>query len=666
MDDLDKLNLLDNDRWKQFVSMCMSRTADERESLLFKQGRGQFHVSGSGHETVASLAPFIEKKDHLYCHYRDRALILALGVPLYQAALGYYAKADSDSGGRQLVNHFSNKQKNIMPAATPVALQCLPAAGSAWAFKLNYERSVSFCLMGEASTRQGEFFEAIAFCIEKDLPAIFIVEDNGYGISTPTHETNPAALGIIPDEILCPVDGRDIENCTREFETIISNVREGGGPKVIWLLVDRLTSHTGSDDHTRYRDEKELETIKSRDPLISEKQHFLENGLVSEDDFSKFETDIKAYVKTVYERAEIADEPDMQNVSKDIFFECTSNKEQVAVSPIKHPYDEWNMAEAWNYTLDTLLKEKSNALLFGQDIEDPKGGVFGLTKELSEKHPGRVYNSPLAEATIAGVASGLSMSGFLPIFEMQFSDFLGNAFNQIVNQIATLRWRSNGAFENPLILYAPCGSYISNGGPWHNQTNESWFAQAPGLKVLMPSNANDAANLLYSSAHGKDPVLILLPKNLFRPKVVNEKVTHIYPHRAKIKKSGDHVTLLAWGNCVGLTEAAAKNLEQDGVRCEIIDLCSLVPCDWETIHHSVQKTGRLVIVQENNKTCSFGQSIIHEVCSRKATWDQLYASPELVCREDVHIGFSRNLEKAILPNVKKITDAINKVLGRMS
>lgn len=652
-----------NKRWEQLIWMMLSREADRREDILFRQGRGQFHVSGAGHESIAVLARFIKSGDHIYCHYRDRALVMSLGVPLYQTALGYFAKKESGGGGRQLVNHFCDKNHNIMPAATPVSLQCLPAAGSAWALKLKQTQDIAVCLIGDAGTRQGEFFEALAFCIEKQLPLLFVVEDNGYGISTPTHKTSPAALDLIPEEVLYPVDGRNIESCEKEFDLIINEVRSGKGPKVLWLLVDRLTSHTGSDDHSRYRDPEDLEEMKNRDILEAEKKYFLDNENMSHEDFKSLEKDLESYVKSVYERAESAEDPDPQRALDHVF--ASSKNSSLKTNPVFDNKDTtpWNMVEAWNQTLEYLLEENSNTILFGQDIEDPKGGVFGLTKGLSNKYPNQVYNAPLAEATIAGLASGLSMSGFMPIFEIQFADFLGHAFNQIVNQIATLRWRSNGEFSCPLVLYAPCGSYISNGGPWHNQTNESWFAHAPGIKVLTPSNANDAARLLYTSAHGEDPVLILLPKNQFRSSCQVEQVSVLHPYQARIIQKGGHITFVSWGNCVSLVQEAAQELASKNIECEIIDLCSLVPCDWNTIKRSVQKTGRLVVVQEDNKSCSFGQAIIQELCADQQTWDQFYAAPELVSRADIHIGFSKQLERAVLPNTEHILQAAFRVLG---
>lgn len=650
-------------RFSNLKIMITSREADRREDILFRQGRGQFHVSSSGHEPIHLLADLIEGDDHIYCHYRDRALMLALGIPLYETALGFFAKADSSSGGRQLVNHFSHKRFNVMSSATPTGLQCLPAAGSAWAFKLKNKRNLAICCLGDASTRQGEFFEALAFAIQENLPLIFVIEDNGYGISTSTETLNPVRLGIIPQDRLVIMNGHDLQNLQLQLGVLFDDVRSGKGPKVAWIKLDRLAPHTASDDHSKYRTADELAKIQLRDPIHLEKEFLVDAGVLTNEEFEQISAQIRAEVKTIYEQAEQAADPDPSAIGKDVFAKVTA-KLVKPVPPFSYSEPQWTMATAWNHALNHLLKEMPQTILFGEDIADPKGGVFGLTKGLSTCYPDRVFNSPLAEATIVGLASGLAMGNFLPIFELQFADFVGPAFNQIVNQIATLRWRSKGEFQCPMVLYAPCGSYIANGGPWHSQTNEGWFAHAPGLKVCMPSNANDAANALYAAATGQDPVVILLPKNQFQVSSAYDRECNAFSERARILKAGDHVTIAAWGNCVNLSMQTAEVLQHQNIHCEIVDLLSIVPCDWETLHRSVQKTGRLVVVQEDNKTCSFGQAIISEICSKRETWENLYSPPQLVSRPDVHIGFNRILEQSVLPQVENIIDAANIVLGR--
>lgn len=657
-----------NEQRLSFVRhMMLSRESDLRENILFRQGRGQFHVSSSGHEGLVGLSTSIMPGDYVYAHYRDRALMLSLGMSLYDIALGYFAKAESSSGGRQLVNHFSCKKLNIISAATPTALQCLPAAGTAWGLKKEGKDNVVFCFIGDASARQGEFFEALAFAIQESLPVVFVVEDNGYGISTPTGEMTPLSLGMLPQKYLHEIDARNAFQFELRVRSVVEDVRTGKKPAVIWAQLDRLSPHTGSDDHEKYRSADELIHMQDRDPLDqAQSDLFKLDSSYNQDFFDEMAKWAKECVRETYIRAENAADPDPDVADSNVLCAQNENLERSFFKRDVSGNDaqSWDMAGAWVSTLDAILHENKKVILFGEDIEDPKGGVFGLTKGLSTKHPGRVVNSPLAEATIAGLASGLSIAGFFPIFELQFVDFVGPAFNQIANQISTLRWRSNGDYGCPLVIYAPCGSFISNGGPWHSQSNEALFAHCPGLNVIVPSRPDDASNALYAALHSGNPTIILLPKRQFHVQYDMAEAHSGQRNGAHVRIRGEHVTIVAWGNCVSIAEDAARSYAASGVYCEVIDLFSIVPCDWETVFASVKKTGRLVVVQEDVKTCGFGQAIISEVCSRQDVWGNMYASPQLVSREDVHIGFHPNLERQVLPDINKVKSAIASTLGQ--
>lgn len=666
---LEKSNILPKEtpraeKIKLLEHMMISREAENRENILFRQGRGQFHLSSAGHEGMAAIAPLIRNDDWFYCYYRDRALLLAMGVPLEEMALSFFAKKQTSSGGRQMSSHFSYKPLNVVSCATPTALQCLPAVGTAWAFKKEKNRDVVFCSIGDASTRQGEFFEAVAFAMQEKLPIIFMVEDNGYGISTPTEELSPLKLGMIPQQILHVMDGSKPESFGKECAAIVDEVRNGAGPKLLWIKMPRLMSHTSSDDQSKYRSEEELAEDILRDPLKILKDEIIQDGIMEHGHIACLEKEVFENVKNTYALAEKAASPSKKDATTHIFSDIQPSKHSANAKPEgKFPSNEWSMANAFNCTLEQILSENPKAIVFGEDVEDPKGGVFGLTRNLSTKYPEQVINSPLAEATIAGLASGLAMKGYLPIFELQFIDFIGPAFNQIVNQIATLRWRSIGQYKCPLVIYAPCGSYISGGGPWHSQTNESWLAHAPGLKTYMPSNANDASNMLYDAAHGDDPVLMLLPKNQFQKTVPIEYATTLYPEKAHIRKTGVDISLVAWGNCVEVALDAAQNLKNIGIECEVIDIPSIMPCDFQMIKQSVMKTGRLIVIQEDNETCSFGQSIITKMTSDLEVWNAMYTPPQLLSRQDVHIGFSPILEQAVLPNTGSVINASKSMLG---
>ena len=297
-------------------------------------------------------------------------------------------------------------------------------------------------------------------------------------------------------------------------------------------------------------------------------------------------------------------------------------------------------------------------MFFGEDIEDPKGGVFRLTAGLSENFPERVFNSPLAEATIVGAGVGLASCGMRPVFELQFIDFVGPAWNQIGQNMATLRWRTFDHWKCPMVLYAPYGAYLPGGSLWHSQANESLFAHIPGLRVVVPSTPEDAAALMWTAMHADDPTIFLIPKHLFRLQMdCPEEVPAVGFGSARIRRSGDDVTLVTWGNCIEQSLAAANQLEAE-VSVEVIDLRSIVPWDRETVLASLEKTGRLVVVQEDGKSSSVGQMVISEMVSSEDGFTSFLSYPQLVSKPDVHIGYNPIYEYAALPSTDEVVDAI--------
>jgi 2-oxoisovalerate dehydrogenase E1 component len=320
------------------------------------------------------------------------------------------------------------------------------------------------------------------------------------------------------------------------------------------------------------------------------------------------------------------------------------------------------MVDALNHVFKVALEKDKRIVFFGEDIEDPKGGVFKLTDGLSTAYPDRVFNSPLAEATIVGVACGLACYGMRPVFELQFIDFVGPGWSQLVNNIATIRWRSFGEWPCPLVIYAPYGAYLPGGSLWHSQANEAPIAHFPGIRVMIPSNPQDAAAMMWTAMAADDPTVFLIPKHLFRMQIdTPEEVPAVGFGEAKVIREGDDLTIVTWGNCTEQALEAAEQLNGD-VSCEIIDVRSIVPFDFETVAASLEKTGRLVVVQEDSETCSFGQTIIQKVASDERTWGSLYSAPQLVSKPDVHIGFNPIYEYAALPDTERVVAACRKVM----
>jgi 2-oxoisovalerate dehydrogenase E1 component len=639
--------------------MTEARLCDEREGSLFRQGRGRFHLPSAGHEGLAVLARSLRASDVIFPHYRDRALMLARGFTASDIALSYFGKAQSSGGGRQLPSHFSCRRLNVVSLASPTGLQCLPAAGAAWGMQLQGSEDVVICCMGDATLRQGEFFEALCFAAEKALPIVFVVEDNGYGISTPTKDLNPFGLAVLSRNFVVDADGRRPTGLDIAFHKCVQRCRSGGGPSVLVVDLDRLGPHASSDDHRIYRSEADIASMRARDPLVALERELIDERTLDPAAWSSQKAQLRSRVIADYDRAFAS--ADAEDARSHVVGPETDGASTDDASQARDRPDPWTMAAAYTETVGELLERHPAIVLLGQDIADPKGGVFGLTKGLSSRFPGRVVNSPLAEATIVGVGAGLAMIGFRPIVELQFIDFVGPAFNQIANQIATLRWRSCGDWTCPITIVAPAGAYLPSGGPWHSQTNEAWFTHTPGLVVSMPATPADTAESLYQAIGSGDPVLILLPKHLLRvdqPLIDRQGSLQT----ARVRESGRDVTLVAWGNTAAICTHAAEILRRAAVEAEVIELCSIAPCDWAGLQRSVLKTGRLVVVQEDVRTASFGQAVIADLIADPAVWRSMFAPPILVSRPDVHVGFGEDLETAVLPQVLDVLRAVKAAL----
>jgi len=630
-----------------------------REERLLRQGKGWFHIPCLGHEALGVIAESLHTEDLLFLYYRDRALMQARGVTPLEIARDQFATASSSSGGKVMPLHGSYRRLGIFPPIGPTGAQCLPAVGAAWALKMAGKPNIVLCTIGDAATRQGEFFEAITFAIQESLPIVFIIEDNGFGISTSTAHQLPFRLGIFADTIYRKVDGRLVDSIHSASSDAIARARRGDGPMILWVELDRLASHTHSDDHRAYRSPTEIAALQSRDPVEVYAQTLIARGEVTDDEVQTLRREVGIVIDKAYLEAEREWGPDPTSAETHIF--GSSNPAGYAM-PFALGASESTMVGALNRCLREALDRLPTTILFGEDIEDPKGGVFGFTKGLSTRHPGRVINSPLAEATIVGTAVGLAVAGYRPIFELQFIDFAIPALNQLINQVATLRWRSNGDWTCPAIFYAPCGAYLPAGGPWHSQSNEAFWTHIPGLRVAVPSTPEDLAGILWTSLHETDPTLLLIPKHIMRVRHEPVAARSVGFGQGRIVCSGNDITIVAWGNCV---ELARKTADEMTAECsvEIIDPISLVPCDWEMIEASIAKTGRLVVISEDARTSSFGQSIIAHMVGSQDQFNRFLSPPLLVARPDAHIAFHPAVEYATLPDMAKVKAAILDVLG---
>ena len=634
------------------LTMLESRHGDLREESLNRQGKGHFHVSGRGHEAMAAIGAQLRESDFLVPYYRDRGLCMGRGLTTRHLALEYFAKRDSASRGRMMPSHYCSRELNIVSVPTPTGAQLVPACGIAWGLQLDQKDGIVVTCIGDAATRQGDFYEALSFAVEKKLPVLFLVEDNAYGISTPTRDINPMALGVLNKTQWQMVDGADAEVVHAAGRQAIAELRAGRGPVLLWVKTERLSSHTSSDDHTLYRSKEDLAALEKFDPIRHLKDRMIKDGELTEKEFASLEAELKEKVRRDYAAAEAAENPR----ADELLVETTGPAPELNEELFKA--GTYRMGDLINRTLRAGLDADPGRIIFGEDVEDPKGGVFRLTQKLSTDFPGQVFNSPLAESTIIGLAGGLALYGRRPVFEIQFIDFIYPGFNQLVSNLANLRWRSNGEWKVPAVFYAPYGAYLPGGGIWHSQANESVFAHFPGINIVIPSTPEDAAGLLWTAMHAEDITLVLLPKHmLWAERAIATPVVSIPFGSARRCLEGDDLTLVAWGNTVEKSQEAIAQLKGE-VGVDLIDLRSIAPWDKAAIEASVRKTGRLVIVQEDTEACSVGQMIVTHIMSQPDLWAALKAPPVLVSKGPVVIGYNPIYEYAALPDVPRILDAV--------
>lgn len=637
--------------------MILSREGDRREGILLRQSKGWFQVSGMGHEALGAVSLLLEPDDYLFPYYRDRAMVLGRGVTNAELASAYFAKISSSSAGRQMPGHYSDRSRNIWSVPTPTGANCLPACGVAWGLQLQNRPQVVVATLGDAASRQGEFAEALAFAIERQLPIVFIVEDNNYGISTNTDKLNPFKLKLFDESHLLRLDARCPDRVFQTVRPAVEKARCGGGPTVVLAELDRLCSHTSSDDHRVYRPQHEIDAMAHRDPIDLYASELIASGELTTEAWQQLRTEIAQRVDEEY----LAAEKEVDPTPQDLMIELWGDRPDPMAPPIQGGR-KMRMVDALNEIFRQRLKENRQTVMFGEDIESPKGGVFGLTANLSNEFPDRVFNSPLAEATIAGIGIGLACYGMKPVFEFQFIDFVAPAMNQVSQNLSSLRWRTNGDWICPIVFYAPYGAYLPGGSLWHSQSNESIFAHFPGIRIVVPSTPEDATALMWTAMHSEDPTLFLIPKHLFRQPVdTPQEFPAVGFGEARIRRFGEDVTVVAWGNCIELAQAAADRMA-DEAQIEIIDLRSIQPWDRSTIVRSLEKTGRLVVIQEDGRSCSVGQMIISELVASPESFQLFLSPPQLVSKPDVHIGYNPIYEYAALPDVQRVVEAIQVTL----
>lgn len=691
--------------------MYMSRRLDDREILLKNQQKIFFQISGAGHEAlmVATGKALKPGYDWFYPYYRDRALCLALGVTAEEMLLqAVGAAADPASGGRQMPSHWGSQRLNIVTQSSSVATQMLQAVGCAEAGRYlaahpeaaergfdpangDYRAfhnatfhgdEVVYASIGEGSTSQGEFWESLSTASLEKLPMLFVVEDNGYAISTPVEVNTPGGnisrlVANFPNFFFAEVDGTDPMESYAAMTKAVAHCRARKGPAFVHGHVTRPYSHSLSDNAKLYRSAAELEAENLRDPLPKLQLRLLREGLIDEDGLTRLEKAVDDEIQVATDhalRAPFAPAESIYNYVYSPNIDPTSKAFAAETAPAASGPDK-TMADLINVCLKDEMKRDPRIIVFGEDVADcsreenlkngavkGKGGVFKLTAGLQcEYGSDRVFNSPLAEANIVGRAIGVATRGMKPVAEIQFFDYIWPAMHQLRNELAPLRWRSNNAFSSPAVIRVAIGGYLTGGALYHSQSGEVLFTHTPGMRVVFPSNALDANGLLRTAIRCDDPVMFLEHKRLYREtfgRAPYPGPDYMIPFgKAKTVREGKHLTLVTYGALVPRALQAAQRASRElGVETEVIDLRTLSPYDWEAIAESVRRTSRVIVAHEDVLSWGYGAEIAARIADE--LFDDLDAPVKRVAATDTFVAYQPQLENVILPQPEDLFHAI--------
>ena len=674
---------------EDFRLACISRAIDDREITLQKQSKVFFQISGAGHEALLlGLARNLRPSyDWFFPYYRDRALMLGLGITPYELLLEAVGSADDPaSGGRQMPCHWGHRGKNVVTQSSPTGSQCLPAVGCAEAARYLSRRphlpgcsaqgdELTYVSLGEGATSEGEFWESLNAACTLHLPVLFVVADNGYAISVPTSDQAPAPVSELVRGFrglqVHRIDGRDYFATRTQGSVAIAHVRAGVGPALLHATVTRPYSHSSADTQSKYRPADELADEAAHDPVAQLERELVRAGVLSAQRVDEIRAEARQLVSEAAIQALNARRPDPATVTDQVW--ALPIVDEAPPSASGEPV---LFGEAIRRTLHEQMALDERIRVFGEDVADAreavlanvegKGGVFGTTQGLQRAFGlARCYNTPLAEAGIIGRGIGQAIRGLRPAAEIQFFDYIWPAMQQLKSEAATIRWRSNGAFTCPLVIRVPIGGYLTGGAIWHSQCGESIFTHVPGIIVMFPSRARDAAGLLRTAFRCEDPVLFCEHKHLLRQPYTRDpypEPDYLIPlGRGRIVTPGRDLTIVTWGATVEKSHQAAMQISESGQQIEIIDLRTLAPWDDELVCDSVGRTGRLLVVHEDILTSGFGAEVAALIADR--CFSDLDAPVRRVGAKDCHVAYEPTLERAVLPQVEDIVAAAQEILA---
>lgn len=688
-----------------YRAMFLSRRLDDREIQLKRQNKIFFQISSAGHEAVTAAMGLLLRPgaDWCYPYYRDRALCLMLGVtPLETLLQAVGAKDDPASGGRQMPSHWGHPRWNIVSKSSCTGTQFVQAVGAAEAtlYYANRPKALAqakkaplgqyvhhdsdeivYVSAGEGATSEGEFWESLNAACAKKLPLLYLIEDNGYAISVPV-EVQTAGGSIsrlvrgFPSLHVAECDGTDPLESYAVGKEAVDYVRQRRGPALIHAHVIRPYSHSLSDDEKLYKTAEEREEEAHRDPLSKFSLFLVREGLLDQKEIEALEAEVDREIREAGDEALAAEPPSIDSIHVNVYSpDVDPTSSAFAAEPQLHGAPK-TMVEMVAATLADEMARDERITVFGEDVADAsrdenlkhvkgKGGVFKATSGLQRKYGAdRVFNTPLAEASIVGRAIGMATRGLKPVAEIQFFDYIWPAMMQIRDELCVLRWRSNGNFKSPAVLRVAIGGYLTGGGIYHSQSGESIFTHCPGLRVVMPSTALDVAGLLRTSVRCDDPVMFLEHKHLYRQPYNRSEYPgpdYTVPFgKARVVKEGSDVSIVTFGAIVHRAEVAAAQLEREGISVEIIDLRSLSPYDWEAIAATVRKNHRVIVAYEDMLSWGFGAEIAARIAEE--LFGELDAPVKRVAAMDTFCAYQPKLEDVILPQTDHIVSAVKQLL----
>ncbi len=655
--------------------MYRSRYLDQKMFRLSRQNKGAaLQLSAEGHEMIGvTVAHALQAgEDWAYPYYRDQPFGVGYGCALDELIGAFLTRETSHhSKGRMMPAHFSHKEMNMPPQSSVVGSQYLQAVGCAKGLQLSKKKGkVVYVSGGDGSTSQGDFHEALNFASIHQLPVLFVIQDNGWAISVPASEQTTGqsvknlATGYQPLHIE-DVDGTDYDQVGPATERAVEFVRSGQGPALIVAHIPRLAPHSNSDDHNKYKTDKDFTADRQRDPIAKMEAYLLKHDLASEKDLQNLQEAAEKEVEEASKQAETLPFPSADSVCDHLYAEQT---EMVSEEDPAETGEEIVMVDALNHALREEMERDPRVCVFGQDVAHGKGGVFGVTQGLTKTFgKERCFNTPLAESTIVGVTTGLATTGHvIPVAEVQFADYLWPGMNQLGNEQASICYRSGGEWNCPSVIRMPTGGYIQ-GGPYHSQNIEAFLAHMPGLQVVYPSNAADAKALLKASIRNPNPVVFLEHKAIYRQRKFAarkepDQHTLLQLGKAKVVREGEDLTVISWGMMVALVNELAGRFAREGnASIELIDLRTISPWDRETVLASVKKTGRALIVHEACLTGGFGGEIAATLAQE--AFEYLDAPIRRHCAYDIPVPYSKVLEDAMLPSVQTIENEVRSLLS---